>query len=145
MRCSEVESEPQLLEYYRWLEPAQRDEIVNIKAEKATGENNLLIREAFHSHDMIPITSHGQPSVVPKAELNAHVASMATSSHKRAHASTIIRTPRKSRPLALVEPPTKDALRNGGCAVPTCQGLTRAARPRWCQTGAGIQGSRERP
>ena len=48
------------------------EEIVNMKAEKATGEYNLLIREAFHSHDMImmSMTSHGQPSIVPKAELD---------------------------------------------------------------------------
>ena len=48
------------------------EKIVNMKAEKATGEYNLLIREVFYSHDMMPMTSHGQPSVVPKAELNAH-------------------------------------------------------------------------
>ena len=57
------------------------------------------------------MTSHGQPSVVPKAELNGYVAisveplrafklpiaPMVTSSHKRAHASIIIRNPVHSR------------------------------------------------
>ena len=44
---------------------------LNMRAEKATGEYNLLIREAFDSHDMMPMTSHGQSFAVPKAELNA--------------------------------------------------------------------------
>ena len=47
------------------------EEIVNMRAEEATGEYNLLIREAFDSHDKIPVTSHGL-SVVPKAVLNAY-------------------------------------------------------------------------
>ena len=44
--------------------------IVNMRAEKTTGEYNLLIREAFDSRDMTLVTSHGQPSAVPRAELN---------------------------------------------------------------------------
>ena len=94
-----------------------------MKAEKATGEYNLLIREAFHSHDMMPVTSDGQPPVAPKQSgsqrstrsqlsitagaFKLPIALMATSSHKQcAHALTIIHTPTKYRPLTLVEPHT---------------------------------------
>ena len=38
----------------------------------APAEYNLLIQEAFDSHDIMSMTSYGQPSVVLKAEFNAY-------------------------------------------------------------------------
>ncbi|KAN0087931.1 hypothetical protein V8E55_006552 [Tylopilus felleus] len=53
---------------------------------------------------------------------------MATSLHKRAHAPAIIRTPTKSLPLTLVEPPTRTLCEKVG--APTC------TRSRFYESGA---------
>ena len=117
-------------------------QLKRMKAEKATGEYNLLIRKAFDSHNMIPMTSHEQLSIIPKrlrlsATAEGFQVACCIDGDILARLSFVPpRNPVHSRwssPLhALVQNPShdrfrpqrratyKDALRNSGHAVLTC-------------------------